>query len=147
MQLLLRVTPNAEHDSWSGYALLKLTKDCLKHLAEERELLQMVKSRDKGACELYFWSGIETYFVEDGAVDFDDFLTQVEVSLLESNEQLVLADEREMEFDEDNLTSVDCEQVCFAEDGLHLLGYACDTISVSSITITYDRLAQWLTRG
>src|SRR5271154_1012525 len=110
MKLLLRVTPNAEHEYWCGHVLMQMDENCIKSLMAKRELFQMAAARDKSIVEIYFWSAIPTYYFEDGALDFDDCLTQTEIEVFGKKEMLVVPDNREgfVEIDESATTPVDC---------------------------------------
>lgn len=112
-----------DDDAWAGWAWVVLDDADVKELLEKRELLGMVKSKSDQIYEMRFWSH-PAYFYEDGDVDFEDFLTEVEIQEFETEGFLRVPDARVLPGDAKGVgfnhcaESADCEQLVITERGV-----------------------------
>ncbi|MDA4131908.1 MAG: hypothetical protein OK454_02105 [Thaumarchaeota archaeon] len=129
MRFMIRALQQEYNDDpWSGWAWVVLDDAAIKELLEKRELLQMVKSKSDQIYEMWFWSH-PAYFFEDGDINYEDFLTRVEIEEFESEGFLRVPDTRELPMDGEGVgfgrepEGADCEQLVISERGVSF--YSC----------------------
>lgn len=127
MRFMVRtIQQDFSDDPWSGWAWVRIEDATLRRILENRELFQMVKSKNDQLCEMTFW-GHSAYFFEDGDINYEDFLTRVEIEEFEAMGVLRVPDARALpgnqgsDFDQES-EDASCEQLVITDQGVSFYG-------------------------
>ena len=93
MKFILKAEGQGDIDCWSGWAVVEIDQQYRKQLLSRRELFQMVRSRDKHVSTVEY-NESPVYLFEDGVLDLDSFLTEVEKTQLKNKCSVRVPDAR-----------------------------------------------------
>ena len=138
MKILVRADSLNEFDNSVNCLLVEIDEDVKKEILARRELLQMVRSRDKQVLSMSFW-GIPGDFYDEA---FDELLGENEMTF-DSKQILVMDDDFviEHEREEDGPVRTELDQMVITENGFYFTaGLKYGSSWVESRELSYELL-------